>query len=287
MSRWFRVYDDLVDDPKVQRLSAELFRALVNIWCLASKNNGKLPPIDEVAFKLRVKEDKAHSILRSLEIAGLIEGDEAGVHPHNWDSRQFKSDVSNERVKRHRERKCNVTSPVTETPPETETETETERTLANASVVPTVRGDETQAAFDAWNVFAGAIGLHKARTLNSVRRSALKQRLLECGGLSGWLEALEKIRHSQFCRGGGDKGWVIDFTALLQPKTFNALMEGRYDARKTPVKHSSFDRNAAHVTDVLDGGLASIRSQIAEAERREGIGGQDTETLPRLRQVHP
>lgn len=27
MSRWFRVYDDLVDDPKVQRLSAELFRA--------------------------------------------------------------------------------------------------------------------------------------------------------------------------------------------------------------------------------------------------------------------
>jgi 5-methylcytosine-specific restriction endonuclease McrA len=28
MSRWFRVYDDLVDDPKVQRLSARSFRRL-------------------------------------------------------------------------------------------------------------------------------------------------------------------------------------------------------------------------------------------------------------------
>lgn len=27
MSRWFRVYDDMLDDPKVQRLDPELFKA--------------------------------------------------------------------------------------------------------------------------------------------------------------------------------------------------------------------------------------------------------------------
>jgi len=40
MTRWFRVHDDLVDDPKVQRLDPRLFKALVNLWCLASANGG-------------------------------------------------------------------------------------------------------------------------------------------------------------------------------------------------------------------------------------------------------
>ena len=46
MTRWFRVYDDLVDDPKVQRLDPSLFKALINLWCLTSANGGVLPPID-------------------------------------------------------------------------------------------------------------------------------------------------------------------------------------------------------------------------------------------------
>ena len=50
MTRWFRVYNDVVDDPKVQRLSNTLFKVLINLWCLASANDGVLPPIDEIAF---------------------------------------------------------------------------------------------------------------------------------------------------------------------------------------------------------------------------------------------
>jgi len=30
MSRWFRLYDDLVDDPKIQRLPGETVKALLN-----------------------------------------------------------------------------------------------------------------------------------------------------------------------------------------------------------------------------------------------------------------
>jgi hypothetical protein len=121
MSRWFRVYDDMIDDPKVQKLSGDMFKALVNLWCLASKNDGYLPPMDEVVFKLRMRADKVAKIIAHLTACGLLDGgDQTEIEPHNWASRQFKSDVSNERVKRHRERKCNVTSTVTVTPPETE-----------------------------------------------------------------------------------------------------------------------------------------------------------------------
>jgi hypothetical protein len=146
MSRWFRVYDDLVDDPKVQRLSPDIFKALVNLWCLASKNDGFLPSAEDIAFKLRIAREKVKKIIAALHDAELIDTDEAGLRPHNWNGRQFKSDVSNERVKRHRERKCNVTGTVTATPPDTDSEAETEKTKDAAPSAPPLApmNDETE-----------------------------------------------------------------------------------------------------------------------------------------------
>jgi len=34
MSQWFRMYAEVLDDPKVQRLSGDEFKAWVNILCL-------------------------------------------------------------------------------------------------------------------------------------------------------------------------------------------------------------------------------------------------------------
>lgn len=126
MSRWFRLYEDLVDDPKVQRLPLDHFRALINLWCLASRNGGCLPPVGDIAFSLRLPEKQASATIAALRLAGFIDDDETGSRPHNWRSRQFKSDVSNDRVRRHRQRQRNVTSSVSGTPPEAETEAETE-----------------------------------------------------------------------------------------------------------------------------------------------------------------
>lgn len=121
MSRWFRFYAEALDDPKVQRLPSELFKAWVNLLCVAAKNDGEIPSITYAAFALRLAEGKAGAIIASLAQKGLIDPvDGRYFAPHNWNARQFKSDVSNERVKRYRERKCNVTSNNNETPPDTE-----------------------------------------------------------------------------------------------------------------------------------------------------------------------
>lgn len=105
---WFRCYDELVDDPKVQMLSDRNFRALVNIWCLASRNDGALPPIDQVAFSLRMKAKQLSEIFGQLTAADLLEDEEGVVRPHNWAGRQFKSDVTDptaaDRNRRYRER---------------------------------------------------------------------------------------------------------------------------------------------------------------------------------------
>ncbi len=133
-SHWFRVYNDVVDDPKVQRLEPSLFKALINLWCLTSAYNGVLPPIDEIAFKLRMKPQKAQRVLNALKAAGLLEDDNTGTHPHNWIGRQFKSDVGDptaaERMRRHRNkhRNDNVTRPATLQSSESDTEAESEKT---------------------------------------------------------------------------------------------------------------------------------------------------------------
>lgn len=131
MTRWFRFYDEVVSDPKVQRLSGDKFKAWVNLLCLASKNDGFLPSLSDMAFALRWSEGKVAAIIGEFCETKLLDTDESGARarysPHNWNGRQFKSDVSNDRVKRHRERHRNVTSTVTETPPESEQNQITEK----------------------------------------------------------------------------------------------------------------------------------------------------------------
>lgn len=129
-ARWFRFYDEALDDPKVQTLPPELFKAWVNLLCIASKNDGILPSIDKISFSLRTDERGVERLLERLLNEGLIDRRNGGVNgyhyaPHGWDQRQFKSDTSTDRVKRYRQRQR-------ETAPETETETE-KKEEANAS----------------------------------------------------------------------------------------------------------------------------------------------------------
>lgn len=128
MARWFRFYTETLEHPKAQRLPGDVFKGWVNLLCLAARNDGKLPPHADIAFALRMTGTKVTALLDALVEATLLDHDDNGLRPHNWNTRQYKSDVSNERVKRHREQvravTCNVTFPVTETPPEAETESE-------------------------------------------------------------------------------------------------------------------------------------------------------------------
>jgi hypothetical protein len=143
MSRWWRAYDEAVNDPKLQLLSDHLFRAWFNLMCIASQHEGKLPAIDSIAFTLRVKPEKAAAIISQLHKAGLLDKTETGFEPHNWNGRQYKSDVSTERVKRFRNGKRNVSV----TPPDTEAETE-QITEAKASDAPSASVDHRKRLFD-------------------------------------------------------------------------------------------------------------------------------------------
>lgn len=132
MSRWFRMYSDVLDDPKVQKLPLALFKTWVNLLCLASRHDGMLPDIEDIAFSLRIDEATCADFINDLVERGLLDAGD-GVRPHNWDARQFKSDkdetaAERKRAQRLREKESdamrdaddNVTrdNPVTSRPPE-------------------------------------------------------------------------------------------------------------------------------------------------------------------------
>jgi hypothetical protein len=104
VSRWFRFYDDVINDPKVLSLSDACFRGWVGLLCVASKNGGTLPSTADLAFHLRMKPQRVAALIAELTAAGLIDKTEGGFAPHNWGGRQYISD-STERVKRHREKR--------------------------------------------------------------------------------------------------------------------------------------------------------------------------------------
>ena len=127
--RWFRLYTEMLDDEKVQMLTPALFKTWVNLLCVAASRDGVLPPVEKLAFKLRVSNHDMQSRIEDLIIAGLIDvRADKSLQPHNWERRQWKSDDSAERVRKHREtkRSCNGDVTVTVTPPEAETDTDSD-----------------------------------------------------------------------------------------------------------------------------------------------------------------
>jgi hypothetical protein len=128
---WFRFYNDVINDAKVQLLPKALRWAWVELLCLASKNDGFLPPIEQIAFNVRASVNDAQSDLDALILAGLIDIRADGrLTPHNWADRQFVSDTSRERTRNYRQRlkkrrsDDDVTSQVTAPDPDPDSETD-------------------------------------------------------------------------------------------------------------------------------------------------------------------
>lgn len=102
MSRWFRLYDRLLDDPKAQRLPPDVFKGWINLLCLAARSEGKLPGLSDIAFALRITDREADSLVTTLLDAGLLDDEPDGARPHNWDGLQFVTDADKSNAERQR-----------------------------------------------------------------------------------------------------------------------------------------------------------------------------------------
>lgn len=138
MMQWFRLYNETLNDPKVQSLDGDTFKAWINLLCVANQCNASCN-VSDVSFHLRCSPNEATNYINKLVSVGLFHNNEGILSPHNWNKRQYKSDTSTNRVKKFRNKKrnvsCNVSTPLHETPPE-QNRTEHKQNIKTDFILP-------------------------------------------------------------------------------------------------------------------------------------------------------
>lgn len=110
--------------------------------------------------------------------------------------------------------------------------------------------DESQEAWRLYNETAERCGLPKAQRLTAPRKSKLKRRLHDCGGIEGWKAALAKVEASPHCTGDNDRGWTASLDFMLQESSFTKIMEGTYDDRRRSRVQSQAERVAREMDEM-------------------------------------
>jgi DNA-binding transcriptional regulator YhcF (GntR family) len=71
---WVKLYHEILDDPKMGTLSDHLYRRVIELFLLAGENNedGSLPKVVDMAWRLRVSDADLTNDLESLEQKGIV-----------------------------------------------------------------------------------------------------------------------------------------------------------------------------------------------------------------------
>ena len=246
---WFRLYTETVDDEKLRLLAFEDRWHFVALLCC--KGSGLLDSGDDdsllrrkLAVKLGLSVREFEEVSRRLSEVGLIDFDT--FQPLAWDDRQFRSDSSTDRVRKHRDR-VKQSRNVSVTAQETDTDTETEEKQTNfvrsssaddepvASGVPPCPHQDIIAAYH--EILPMLPGV---REWTPARRTALAARWREKPErqtITWWRKLFSYVAESDFLtgrvsRGRGHDAWQCSLPWLLKPENFAKLLEGHYENRE-------------------------------------------------------
>lgn len=105
---WIKLYHEILDDPKMGRLSDHAWRRTIELFLIAgeSGNGGFLPPVEDIAWRLRTSVDDVTAILQELETVGITSQTDDGWLVCNFATRQDKiSNADRQRKYRNRQHK--------------------------------------------------------------------------------------------------------------------------------------------------------------------------------------
>lgn len=103
MAAWLRLYTEMMDDPKVGQLTDPEFRTWVGLLCLAGKADASgdtRHTIEQARWSLR--RDIGPDLPHLLSLNLIVASPSKTIRITNWSKRQYRSDSSVERVRKHR-----------------------------------------------------------------------------------------------------------------------------------------------------------------------------------------
>ena len=236
MSRWYRAYEGTVTDAKLGEAAmiAGCSRsvAIASWHCLlegaASKNNcgSHETSARRVAVILCEPLASIEALLAAFDELSLTKDGTVAA----WKKRQFQSDDSKERVRKHREKRRNSADVTVGngdvTPPETDTDTykKTSKEVRPSGDGPDLKPEHV---FEGYQALATELGLAVPRDFTPERRQLVRGRLSQYP-LDDFHTVFARCRGSPFLR--GDKGGTpLAFDWLMKKANFQKTLEGNYD----------------------------------------------------------
>ena len=95
-----------------------------------------------------------------------------------------------------------------------------------------------------WNALQ-TLGIKPIRMINGKREESVRARIRQYGE-DAFIEAIEKIRESDFLQGKNSRGWTITFDWLILPSNFPKVLEGNYDNSN----HQQQDKYSQRMEDI-------------------------------------
>lgn len=227
---WFRMYSEFATDPKVQSMSEPMQRRLMMLLCLRCSNALATLQDNEIAFALRISDEELAET-KALFIQKKFIDEVWGIW--NWDKRQYRSDSSTERSRKHRnkiatamQRPCNVAA----TAPDTEQ-------IQNRTDITTLPGDAVspfQEIYDA--------GCAVCPALATANTSAIHAWI--AAGVDPTLDAIPEIKRLA-AAGKNIRSWSYFTSAVMDAHATrtNPLPEGKsHGASQNRGKRTVFDK---------------------------------------------
>lgn len=104
---WIKLYQDILRDPKMGRLSDSAFRRCIELFLVAGEQperDGRLIDPGDLAWQLRITREQLDKDLEELEQAGIVIEKDSLPFVKNFAKRQEKVSAA-ERMRRYRKRK--------------------------------------------------------------------------------------------------------------------------------------------------------------------------------------
>ena len=259
--KWIKITTDIFDDEKILLIeSLPDSYAIITVWfkllCLAGKqnNSGVFMMNNRVAYTdkmlatiFRMKGTTVQLALQTFEQFGMIEIIDGVITIPNWSKHQS-LDAYEKKKERDRlyqaerraaqkalvEKSSDTSSDsssdvaVSDIEEDKEIDKEIEEDNLTASLDAVCR-TTVQQIVDSWN----SLNLSKITKIvpGKDRDRLLKARIKEYG-VDLILQAIEKVRQSDFLLGKNKDGWTITFDWFIRPNNFPKVLDGNYDNKK-------------------------------------------------------
>jgi hypothetical protein len=102
---WIKLYHEILDDPKMGRLSDTLFRRTIELFLIAGDfdREGELPALADISWRLRLPEDTLKTEMEELRSLGILTLADSGDWIVTHFNQRQSAEPPSKRMRRYRE----------------------------------------------------------------------------------------------------------------------------------------------------------------------------------------